>query len=156
MRRSSCSSHLAVLGQFSKGKASCVPSLLAVLPITPPPAAGTERLVRFDKRDAAGCLLALHLSPEEAAAEPAVQWGTLLELSNCSHAWLKGEVPEPTQGYSQQELAAGLHRLALGEEQPEAEGGAQAAGEQQAGRAAAGAGAGAGDEAGAAHGDQEN
>lgn len=120
------------------------------------PGAGTERLVRFDKRDAAGCLLALHLSPEEAAAEPAVQWGTLLELSNCSHAWLKGEVPEPTQGYSQQELAAGLHRLALGEEQPEAEGGAQAAGEQQAGRAAAGAGAGAGDEAGAAHGDQEN
>lgn len=72
-------------------------------------------LVRFDKRDAAGCLLALDLSSAEAAAEPAVDIPTLLALHHCSHAWLKGEVAEPACGYSQQELAAGLHRLAVGE-----------------------------------------
>ncbi|KAL4441278.1 hypothetical protein ABPG77_011515 [Micractinium sp. CCAP 211/92] len=121
---------------------------------TAEPGAGTELLVRFDKRDAAGCLLALDISPEEAAAEPAVERRTLLALHHCSHAWLKGEVAEPGQGYSEQELAAGLNRLALGvvhEADEAAEAGGEAAEQPQAARAEAGEGAGAG--AGAGGGD---
>ncbi len=118
------------------------------------PTTGTELLVRFDKRDAAGCLLALDISPEEAAAEPAVERRALLALHHCSHAWLKGEVAEPGQGYSDQELAAGLNRLALGDAH-EADEAAEAAGEAaeqpQAARAEAGEGVGAG--AGAGGGD---
>ena len=85
------------------------------------PAAGPlgEKLVRFDKRDASGCLLALRLTEDEAAEEPAVSIPQLRRWNHCSHAWLLGRVAEPTEGYSEDEQAALLPLLATGEEQDE-------------------------------------
>ncbi|EFN54991.1 hypothetical protein CHLNCDRAFT_134795 [Chlorella variabilis] len=78
-----------------------------------------EKLVRFDKRDASGCLLALRLTEDEAAEEPAVSIPQLRRWNHCSHAWLLGRVAEPTEGYSEDEQAALLPLLATGEEQDE-------------------------------------
>jgi hypothetical protein len=79
-------------------------------------------LVRYDKRDAAGCLLALRLSAGEVAEPPAISLPQLRRYKHCSHAWLLGRVMEPTEGYSESEVASDIPKLALGEAQDEEEG----------------------------------
>ena len=61
---------------------------------------------RFEQRDAAGALLVLRLSPEEAAAAPATPPALLRRLAFCSHSWLLGRAAAPTEGYSPEEAAA--------------------------------------------------
>ena len=82
-----------------------------------------EQLLRFEKRDAADCLLALRLSAEEARQEPAVEMAALRRFRHCSNAWLMGRVAAPTEGYDAEEVAAGEPQLAAGEEGDEEEDG---------------------------------
>ena len=93
-----------------------------------------EQLLRFEKRDAADCLLALRLSAEEARQEPAVEMAALRRFRHCSNAWLMGRVAAPTEGYDAEEVAAGEPQLAAGEEGDEEEDGEweEEEGEEQA------------------------
>ena len=69
-----------------------------------PPGGSSE--VRFQRRDAAACLLeGLDIDEEEAAAEPAVSLDALRRYAACSHAWLRCEAAEPTDGYAADEAA---------------------------------------------------
>jgi hypothetical protein len=80
-----------------------------------------EQLLRFEKRDAADCLLALRLDAEEARQEPAVEMAALRRFRHCSNAWLMGRVALPTQGYDAEEVATGEPQLAAGEEEGDEE-----------------------------------
>lgn len=94
-------------------------------PLPVPRCVGDDWLVRYDKRDAAGCLLALRLSAAEVAEPPAVSVQQLRRYKHCSHSWLLGRVTEPTDGYSEEEAAGGVPGLAVGEaREEEEEGGA--------------------------------
>ena len=93
------------------------PLPLPTLPCFTLPAAGhgSEQLLRFEKRDAADCLLALRLSAEEAGQEPGVELASLRHFRHCSNAWLMGRVAAPTEGYDAEEVADGEPQLAAGE-----------------------------------------
>lgn len=72
--------------------------------------------MRCDRRDAAHCLLALGLTEAEAAAAaPAVEFAALRRFAHCSYAWVLGDAPEPTAGYTEAEREEGLPQLAAGE-----------------------------------------
>ena len=73
-----------------------------------------EFLVRYEKRDAAGCLLQAGISAAEAAEEPAVDLAALRQLKYCSSAWLRGSVAGPAEGWSAEEEATGVPQLAAG------------------------------------------
>lgn len=74
-----------------------------------------EHLIRFDKRDASTCLLALRLTADEVAQSPLIDLQQLRSYSHCSRAWLLGHVSAPATGYSAEEVTAGLQLRAAGE-----------------------------------------
>lgn len=78
---------------------------------------GSEHALRFDKRNASHCLLALGVAAEQAAEALAVGLETLRRFAYCSHAWLLGRAEQPGEGYSPEEVAARVPQLAAGEEE---------------------------------------
>lgn len=133
-QRASASAALAGLCQCptarAEARAGGAVRLLKQLVLEVEPVGGSSD-VRFSQRDAAACLLALGLEAQEADTEPAVSLDALLRYSSCSHAWLRCEVDQPTDGYASFEEAPAA--AAAGE----APGGAAAAAVDDAGGPAA-------------------